>query len=61
MVRMRRLLHSKVPSLINLTADTCWIGDSGVNKVALYVVSTMWNLQVTVFNSKTDEEYRVQT
>ena len=29
------------------------------NEVVLYVVSTMWNLQVTVFNSKTDEVYRV--
>ena len=30
------------------------------DKVVLYMVSTMWNLQVTVFNSKTDEEYRVR-
>ena len=29
------------------------------DEVVLYVVSAMWNLQVTVFNSKTDEEYRV--
>ena len=28
--------------------------------MVLYVVSAMWNLQVTVFNSKTDEEYRVR-
>ena len=30
------------------------------DEVVLYVVSAMWNLQVTVFNSKTDEEYRVR-
>ena len=30
------------------------------NKVVLYTVSATWNLHVTVFNSKTDEEYRVR-
>ena len=30
------------------------------DKVVLYAVSAMWNLWVTVFNLKTDEEYRVQ-
>ena len=30
------------------------------DEVVLYMVSTMWNLRVTVFNSKTDKEYRVR-
>ena len=30
------------------------------DEVVLYAVSAMWNLRITVFNSKTDEEYRVR-
>ena len=26
----------------------------------LYAMSAMWNLHITIFNSKTDEEYRVR-
>ena len=29
------------------------------SEIVLYVVSTMWNVWVTVFNLKTDKEYRV--
>ena len=27
------------------------------DEVVLYAISTMWNLRITVFNLKTDEEY----
>ena len=30
------------------------------DEVILYVVSCMWNLQITVFNSCTDEEYHIR-
>ena len=30
------------------------------DEVVLYTMSAMWNLHITVFNSKTDEEYRVR-
>ena len=30
------------------------------DEVVLYAMSAMWNLHITVFNSKTDKEYRVR-
>ena len=31
-----------------------------INYLLIIIIITMWNLCITVFNSKTDEEYRVR-
>ena len=47
------LLHTKATARALLNKKF-W-GD----EVVLYTVSCMWNLQITVFNSRTDEEYHI--
>ena len=42
-------------SYCQLLLDKRFWGD----EVVLYAISAMWNLRITAFNSKTDEEYQV--